>query len=127
MPYLRAFPVLSFVIIAWNLMVFSSSMLQPDSLLGSWVVPSGTEVFFTFGDIFALAGLGGLLLAMFGARRGSAWPVMGRWLAALTFLAALLEFFMVPACGTAIFLLLTVMALIDGVASFIEPRLASGT
>jgi hypothetical protein len=126
MSYLRAFPVLSLVIIAWNLMVFSSSMLQPDSLLGSWVAPSGTEVFFTFGDIFALIGLGGLLLGVFRVRRGRAWSSAGRLLAVLTFLAAALEFLLVPACGTSMFLLLTAMALVDGVASLIEPRLAAG-
>lgn len=126
MSYLRAIPVLTVVIIAWNLMVFSSSMLQPDSLLGSWVAPSGTEVFFTFGDIFALAGLGGLLLSIIAVRHGSAWSAGGWWLAALTFLAAVYEFLMVPACGTAMFLSLTVMALVDAVASFIEPKLAGG-
>src|SRR2546423_13185001 len=96
MPYLRTIPVLTLVIIAWNLLVFSSSMLQPDSLLGSWVAPSGTEVFFTFGDLFALAGLGGLLLAVFRLRRGRAWPFAGRWLAVLTFLVAALEVLVLP-------------------------------
>ena len=111
-------PILAFVIAAYNVLAFQGGMLDAESLLASWVLPSETEVFFKIGDVFIVAGLIGLFFEILKAARPGAGTISDHMLSTAVFIVALVEFLLVPACGTVTFFLLTVMALVDVVGGF---------
>ena len=111
-------PVLALVIAAYNIFAFGAGMLDAESLLASWVLPSETEVFFKIGDVFIVAGLIALFFEILKAARSGAGTIIDHMLSTVVFIVALVEFLLVPACGTVAFFLLTVMALVDVVGGF---------
>lgn len=115
---LLSIPVLAIVIAAYNLLAFSGSMLQSESLFFDTVLPSGEEIFFNVGHVFIVAGLVALFIEILKAARLSNGTIADHMLSTATFVVALVEFLLVPACGTVTFFLLTVMTLIDVVAGF---------
>ncbi|MBC8038419.1 MAG: hypothetical protein H7X89_14495 [Rhizobiales bacterium] len=118
MRLISSIPVLAVVIAAYNLFVFGGGGLDAQSDLFSWVLPSGTEVYFKSGDVFALAGLVALFFEILKAARAGAGTIADHMLSTAAFIVALIEFILLPACGTVAFFLLTVMALIDVVAGY---------
>ena len=111
-------PMLAIVILAYNILGLSGSMLQADSLLFDAVMPSGAEVFFMVGDVFTVAGLVALFLEILKAARLGNGTIVDHMLSTATFIVALIEFLLVPFCGTVVFFMLMVMTLIDVVAGF---------
>ena len=118
MRLIRSIPILAPVIAAYNIFAFSAGMLDAESLLASWVLPSETEVFFKVGDVFIVAGLIALFFEILKAARSGAGTIIDHMLSTAVFIVALVEFLLVPACGTVAFFLLMVMALIDVVGGF---------
>ncbi len=118
MRLIASIPALAVVIVVYNILAFGGGMLDAESLLFSWVLPSGTEVFFNVGAVFAVAGLVALFFEILKAARAGTGTIADHMLSTATFIVALIEFILVPACGTVAFFLLTVMALIDVVAGF---------
>lgn len=125
MRLILSIPALGLVIAAYNILAFSGGMLDAESLLFSWVLPSGIEVFFKLGDIFTVAGLAALFLEILKAARSGTGTIIDHMLSTATFIVALIEFILVPGCGTVAFFLLTAMALIDVVAGFTVSILAA--
>lgn len=115
---LASIPILAIVIAAYNVLAFSGSMLQSESLFFDTVLPSGEEIFFNVGHVFIVAGLVALFIEILKAARLSNGTIVDHMLSTATFVVALVEFLLVPACGTVTFFLLTVMTLIDVVAGF---------
>ena len=115
---LLSISVLAFIIAAYNLLTFSGSMLQSESLFLDTVLPSGGEIFFNVGHVFIVAGLLALFIEILKAARLSNGAIVDHILSNATFVVALVEFLLVPACGTVTFFLLTVMTHIDVVAGF---------
>ena len=118
MRLILSIPILALVIAAYNVFAFQGGMLDAESLLASWVLPSETEVFFKIGDVFIVAGLIGLFFEILKAARPGAGTIIDHMLPAAVFIVALVEFLLVPACGTVAFFLLMVMAFIDVAGGF---------
>jgi hypothetical protein len=120
MRYLRAFPFLAIVIIAYNL-VFVWRGAPPDRILlqvlTGVTLPSGSVWNITTADIFIILGLAFLFVEILsaGARTIS---LINHGLSLLLFLVCFLEFLLVRACGNDTFFALTMMALIDVVAGY---------
>ncbi len=115
---IQSIPILAIVIAAYNAFAFSGGMLDAESLLFSWVLPSEAEVFFNVGAVFLVAGLVALFFEILKAARAGSGTIADHMLSTATFIVALIEFILVPVCGTVTFFLLTMMALIDVVAGY---------
>ncbi len=118
MRFIQSIPILAVVIAVYNLLAFSGGMMDAESLLFSWVLPSEVEVFFNVGAVFLVAGLVALFFEILKAARLGNATIVDHMLSTATFIVALIEFILVPACGTVTFFLLTMMALIDVVAGY---------
>ena len=115
MSYLIAFPVLAIVIAAYLLMAPGGGMLIDADAL-SLTLASGAEMTLRGGDFFVIAGLAALLLEMLKAARPGRASVLDHILSIATFAVALVCFLLVDFAGTATFLLLTLMTLVDVIA-----------
>jgi hypothetical protein len=121
MRFARVLPLIAIVMV-----VYSALAVDPNFSAGSafmdWMLPSGGELFLTFGDLFVILGL----LALFFEVIKSAWlgpgTVVDHMLSTVTFMVGLVVFLLVPAFGTPAFLMLTVMALVDVVSGYTISR-----
>lgn len=120
-----AIPVLAIVILAYNLVNIAGGMLDAESLLFDWTLPSKAEVYFKFGDLFVVAGLVALFFEILKAARAGSSTIADHLLSTATLIFALVEFLLVPFCGTVTFFLLLVMVLIDVAGGFAVSLLAT--
>jgi hypothetical protein len=118
MRYILSIPALAVVILVYNLLDYSGSMMDTESLYLDQILPSTTEFYLKVGDIFILAGLIALFFEIIKAARLGAGTIVDHMLSTATFVVALVEFLLVPFCGTSTFFFLMVMSLIDVVAGF---------
>ncbi len=81
-------------------------------------MPSGAKLVLTVGDALVLAGLAALFFEVIKSARPRAGTVVDHILSTAVFIVALVEFLLVPFAGTASFLLITVIMLVDLVAGF---------
>ncbi len=125
MRYILSIPALAIVILAFNLLDYSGSMMDTESLYLDQVLPSTAEFYLKVGDLFVLAGLIALFFEIIKAARPGAGAIVDHMLSTATFIVALVEFLLVPFCGTSTFFFLMVMALIDVVAGFSVSILAA--
>lgn len=117
MTFLMSIPVLAIVIGAYLVMGAGGGLLlEADAM--SFTLASGAEMTLRAGDFFTLAGLVALFFEMLKAARAGVSTIIDHMLSMATFVAALVAFLLVDWCGTATFLLLTAMALVDVVAGF---------
>jgi hypothetical protein len=86
--------------------------------LGALFLPSGGTWQFSIGDLLLVAGVVALYLEVLKATRTSQASVFDHILSLVVFVACLLGFLLVPALGTSVFLLLTIMAMFDVIAGF---------
>jgi hypothetical protein len=118
MRYILSIPALAVVILVYNLLDYSGSMMDTESLYLDQILPSTTEFYLKVGDMFILAGLIALFFEIIKAARLGAGTIVDHMLSTATFVVALVEFLLVPFCGTSTFFFLMVMSLIDVVAGF---------
>ncbi len=118
MRYFLSIPALALVILAYNALDYAGSMMDTESLYLDQVLPSGTEFYLKVGDLFVTAGLIALFFEIIKAARLGAGTILDHMLSTAIFIVALMEFLLVPFCGTSTFFFLVVMALIDVVAGF---------
>lgn len=111
-------PLLALVIAAYNVFGVAGGMLDADSLLFDWVLPSKAEVYFKAGDLFIMAGLLALFFEIIKAARAGLGTIADHMLSTATLVVALVEFLLVPFCGTVAFFLLLVMTFIDVLGGF---------
>jgi hypothetical protein len=120
---LRAFPFLALVVIAYNV-VFVFGATATGAVLGEVRLPSGVLWSISAGDVFVIVGLALLFVEILSAspRRVS---VVNHGLSLLVFVVCVIEFLLVPGCGTPEFLFITLMTLVDSVGGYsISARLA---
>jgi hypothetical protein len=118
MRYILSIPALAIVIGLFNLLNGAGAMMDTESLYLDQMLPSGAEFYLKVGDLFVLAGLVALFFEIIKAARLGAGTIADHMLSTATFIVALVEFLLVPFCGTSTFFFLVVMALIDVVAGF---------
>ena len=105
MQFAAAFPFLIVVILIYNLIVFLSATALGDTVL-SVPMMSGAVLRVTIGDLVVLLGLVVLFIEVLKSAR------------AAVFIVALVEFLIVRQAGTAVFLIITTICLIDVVAGY---------
>lgn len=125
MRFILSIPLLAIVLAAYNALNLSGGMMDTESLLFSWVLPSGSEAFFKLGDMFLIAGLVALFFEILKAARAGAGTIVDHMLSTATFIVALIEFLLVPFCGSDTFFMILVMTLIDVIGGFSVSLLAT--
>jgi hypothetical protein len=114
---LIAFPLTALVVIAYNVVVFLPGF-APGAEIANFTMSSGAVVALTTGDVLILAGLVALFFEMLKSARPRGGAIVDHILSVGVFIVALVEFLLVPFAGTASFLIVTVLCLIDVVAGF---------
>ena len=114
---LIAFPLTALVIIAYNVLALLPGF-APGAEVAEFTMSSGAVVALTTGDILILAGLVTLFFEMLKSARPRAGAIVDHILSVGVLIVGLVEFLLVPFAGTASFLILTFICLIDVVAGF---------
>ena len=112
----KAIPFLAIIVIAYNVIVLVTG---PALVTPAWsaTLPSGAAWTLTVGDVIILCGILLLCLEILKASR-SRRAGLDHALSMILFVIALLEFLLVPACGTDVFLVVTALTLVDVIAGF---------
>ena len=120
---LRSFPFLALVVIAYNVFfVFGATAIG--AVLGEVRLPSEATWSITAGDVFVVVGLALLFVEILSASPRTV-SVVNHALSLMVFIVCMIEFLLVPACGTPEFLFITLMTLVDSVGGYsISARLA---
>ena len=118
MRYILSVPAIALVIIAFNILGISGQGMDSESLVWDGVLPSDAEFYLKVSDFFIMAGLVALFFEIIKAARLGPGTIVDHMLSTATFIVALLEFLLVPFCGTAAFFFLVIMSLIDVVAGY---------
>lgn len=130
---IRIFPLLLFVVIAYNMVVFGTANLggeeirtvdgivDMEAVLGGVIfqvgLVSGTWKF-TWGTMFVMVSLFMLFIELVRATRTDSTSIVNHSVSLIVMIIALLEFVVVKGFNTSVFFYITVMALIDVVAGF---------
>ena len=117
MQFAAAFPFLIVVILIYNLIVFLSATALGDTVL-SVPMMSGAVLGVTIGDLVVLLGLVVLFIEVLKSARAAASTILDHMLSTAVFIVALVEFLIVRQAGTAVFLIITSICLIDVVAGY---------
>ena len=109
MRYILSIPAIALVIIAFNALGMAGQWMDSESLYWDGVLPSEAEFYLKVGDLFVVAGLVALFLEIIKAARLGAGTIVDHMLSTATFIVALVEFLLVPFCGTATFFFLMII------------------
>ncbi|MET0483758.1 MAG: hypothetical protein ABWZ27_12760 [Aestuariivirgaceae bacterium] len=112
-----AFPFLIVVILIYNLIVFLSATALNDPVLSVPMI-SRAVMTVTVGDLVILLGLVVLFIEVLKSARSSTATILDHMMSTAVFIVALVEFLIVREAGTAVFLILTTICLIDVVAGY---------
>ncbi len=117
MRFFAAFPFLALAVIAYNVFAFSGGLdLQADMLV--YDMMSGAVFALTGGDVLIIVSLILLFLEVIKAASVGTATILDHILSTGVFIVALIEFLLVPQAGTAVFLIIVIMCLIDVVAGY---------
>ena len=117
---LFALPIPVFVLLAYNAVVLlggAPAATLPAVVLGASLV-SGAAFTLTTGELLLLMGVVALFIEIVKATRSSMASAVDHALSALVFAVYLVEFLLVKAAGTGVFLVLTIMSFLDLIAGF---------
>jgi hypothetical protein len=129
---LRAIPLTVLAFILYNVIVLFSGLSATDTttdgaaaaraLLGTEIFSlpmiSGANWTFTWGDLILIATLTVLFIEILKATYTSTSSLVDHGLSMLIFIAALIEFMVVPQAATSVFFLILIALLIDVIAGF---------
>jgi hypothetical protein len=117
MQFAVAFPFLIVVILAYNLIVFLSATALNDTVFSVPMI-SKAVMTVTVGDLIILLGLVVLFIEVLKSARSASSTILDHMMSTAVFIVALVEFLVVREAGTAVFLILTTICLIDVVAGY---------
>jgi len=117
MQFAVAFPFLIVVILIYNLIVFMSATALNDPVLSVPMI-SKAVMTVTVGDLIILLGLVVLFIEVLKSARSATSTILDHMMSTAVFIVALVEFLIVREAGTAVFLILTTICLIDVVAGY---------
>ncbi|MBM3488372.1 MAG: hypothetical protein FJX67_17370 [Alphaproteobacteria bacterium] len=117
MAILRSIPLLAFVVIVYNAMVYVTgpAVTAPVFALD---LPSAASWTVTAGDLLVAVALLFVYFEILKATRTSVAAVIDHALSMAVFVVCLLEFVLLPRFATTTFFLITLMAFIDVIAGF---------
>ena len=110
-------PLLVFVVAAYNVLALITGTPMTATIL-SLPLPSSASLTVTLGELLILFGLLLLYLEIFKATRTGMASIIDHLLSIALFIVCLVEFLLLAGMGTATFLILSVMTLIDVIAGF---------
>jgi hypothetical protein len=120
MRWFLAIPIPAVVLLMYNALVLVDG--NPAARLTAKAVgaslASGAEFTLTVGEILLLVGVVSLFIEIVKATRSSMTSAVDHALSALVFAVYLVEFLLVKAAGTGVFLVLTVTSFLDLIAGF---------
>src|ERR1044072_2761620 len=112
MRFILAVPLIAVVMVVYSALAIDANFSAGSAFM-DWVLPSGAELFLTFGDIFVILGLVALFFEVIKSARLGPGTIVDHMLSTATFIVALIVFLLVQAFATPAFLMLTLMALVD--------------
>jgi len=117
--FITYFPLLSLVLIAYNIAIFTghSFTAGSDALLHVKLI-SGAVWDLGVHDVFLIGGLVLLFIELMKSTRAGVTVTLEHVLSMFVFICFLVEFLVVPGAGTDTFLILGVMSLIDVMAGY---------
>ena len=117
MQFAVAFPFLIVVILVYNLIVFVSATALGEPVFSVPMI-SRAVMTVTVGDLVILLGLVVLFIEVLKSARSTTATILDHMMSTAVFIVALVEFLIVREAGTAVFLILTTICLIDVVAGY---------
>lgn len=115
----KAIPLFIVLLIAYNLaMLFGDVNASLASEMYSVELASGAIWTFTVSDLYIILGVLILYIEIFKSTGTGVTSVIDHSLSMIVFIIFLIEFLMVPGCGTSTFFILTLMSLLDVIAGF---------
>ena len=119
MKILRATPLFAIVLIIYNLVAFfSSEEFSMSAVVFGFALPSGSAFEMAWNDVFLMMGVAILYAEVLKATRTGSASIADHALSMAVFVVFLVEFIVVAQCGTATFLILLLMSLLDVLAGF---------
>lgn len=118
---LKNIPLMGLLLVAYNLIAFMGGPSIADVLQATFIratLPSEAELVIQFDHLFVLVGIVLLYVEVLKSARYSQDTIVDHALSMLVFVIFLIEFIVVEPCGTATFLILTFMALLDVIAGY---------
>ncbi len=117
MRFLSAFPLLIFVLMAFNIVFYSGSIALEDEVFRA-VMASGALLVLTVGDLLIILALGVLFLEILKATGAGNATILDHILSTGVFILALVEFLLTPQAGNAPFFILVIICFMDVVAGY---------
>lgn len=114
---LLKFPLLVFIVIAYNALVFASGSALQDQLFSLGMISGGVWIF-TVADAVLCAALLLLFVELLKATRTDSSSIIDHALSTLVFVGCLIEFIVVGKAATSTFFFITLICLIDVVAGY---------
>ena len=111
-------PLLGLLWLVYNAIVLVGATPMLEAVVSSFTLPSGAVWTMRGGEVLVALGLVALYVEMLKSTRTGTSSVIEHSLSVLVFVLFLVEFIVVPGAGTATFLLMTLMALLDVIAGF---------
>jgi hypothetical protein len=119
MKYLLYFPMLAVVLVTYNILMLTGDSIQvnPD-VIRIPLMANDEAMFLKVGDILVMLGIVFLYFEILKATRASKATIIDHALSMVVFVVFLVEYIVVARCGTATFMILTLMSLLDVIAGF---------
>ena len=114
---MRNIPVLAVIVVIYNILVFFFDGLL-NAILWNVTLISGAKWAFSVSDLLLSLSVIFLFLEIAKSTRTSTATVVDHTLSLLLFVICLVEFIVVPQVGNSVFLLITLMCLLDVIAGF---------
>ena len=117
--YLRFFPLYALLLVVYNILMVTTDYTQTNPALFPVPLPSGaTEFSIHLSDLLIMLGAIFYYVEMLKATSHSRLTLIDHLLSMIVFIIFLVEFLVVPGAGTSMFMILTLMSLLDIVAGF---------
>ncbi len=119
MKYLLYFPMFAIPLIAYNILMISGDSLQtnPD-IIRIPLMANDDAMHLKMGDILVMMGILFLYFEILKATRASKATIVDHALSLVVFIIFLIEYIVVAGAGTATFMILALMSLLDVIAGF---------
>ncbi|MBI2424253.1 MAG: hypothetical protein HYV27_15585 [Candidatus Hydrogenedentes bacterium] len=119
MKYVLHFPLFALALIAYNAIMITGDAFRTNPDVISIPLMANDDVMpLKLGDIFVMLGVILLYFEILKATRASRSTIVDHALSMLVFVAFLIEYIVVAGAGTATFMILTLMALLEVIAGF---------
>jgi len=108
------------LLFAYNVLVFTSTEdnYLPDTVVASFDIPSEATIKITWNILFVIAGICILYIEILKATRTSYQALIDHLLSLVVFVIFLVELIVIYDMGSATFLILTLLSLVDVIAGF---------